>query len=61
MNEIKTVEEAINYLLEERGTNVKEIQAKWEVWDTDWNSTCIDDKDLIRYANEQKKDVEANE
>jgi len=58
IEEIKTVEEAINLLTTKRGFDVKdlrEVHYNISDEDLDWNVT---EKELIKYANDQQLEEE---
>ena len=59
MEEIKTIEDAIFFLVNQSQISVElRNKDKWRVFDEDMNFSIKDDKGLIEYANEQKEALE---
>ena len=55
--EIKTIDEAIEFLQTKAGINVEIMTAKYRVSDFDMDSYIEDDKQLIEYAKEQQEAI----
>lgn len=59
IKQIKTTQEAIKLLTEERGFDVSDVSMyKWKVGDEDFTELLKTDEQLINFANDQAQEVE---